>query len=63
MYISKKLTSKGLKEIADAFGKKHATIISGVRTITGRLTNEPELRVDLEEILSTFGYRLSDAMD
>ena len=63
MYISKKYTSKGLTEIADAFGKKHATIISGVRTITGRLSNEPELRVDLEEILSSFGYRLSDAMD
>ena len=63
MYISKKYTSKGLKEIAAAFDKKHATIISGVKTITGRLTNEPELRVDLEEILSSFGYRLSDAMD
>lgn len=63
MYISKKYTSKGLQEIATAFGKKHATIINGVKTITGRLTNEPELKSDLEEILSSFGYRLSDSMD
>ena len=63
MYISKKLTSKGLQEIATAFGKKHATIIHGVKSIAERLGCEPELRVDLEEILASFGYRLSDAMD
>ena len=35
MYISRKLTSKGLQEIAQCFGKKHATIINGVKTILG----------------------------
>lgn len=63
MYICRKLTSKGLQEIATSFGKKHATVLNGVRTITERLTCEPELKVDLEDILSGFGYRLSDAMD
>lgn len=63
MYISRKYTSKGLTEIADAFKKKHATIISGVKTIKERLENEPSLKVDLEEILSSFGYKISDAMD
>jgi len=63
MYIARKYTSKGLQEIADAFGKKHATIINGVKTISQRLDNEANLKVDLEEILSSFGYRLSDAMD
>jgi len=63
MYISRKYTSKGLFEIGQSFGKKHATIINGVKTITERLTNEPELRVDLEEILASFGYRVSDLMD
>lgn len=63
MYIARKYTSKGLQEIADAFGKKHATVINGVKTITQRLDNEADLKVDLEEILSSFGYRLSDAMD
>lgn len=63
MYISRKYTSKGLQEIADAFDKKHATIISGVKTIKARLENEPYLKSDLEEILSSFGYKISDVMD
>lgn len=63
MYISRKYTSKGLQEIAKAFDKKHATIISGVKTIQQRLSNEPSLKTDLEEILSTLGYKLSDLME
>ncbi len=63
MYISRKITSKGLQEIATAFGKKHATVINGVKTITERLSTEADLKVELEEILSSFGYRLSDVMD
>ena len=63
MYISRKLTSKGLQEIAQCFGKKHATIINGVKTITERLSNESELKSELEEILASFGYRLGDIKD
>lgn len=63
MYISRKLTSKGLSEIATAFGKKHATVINGVKTIAERLSNEPELKSDLESILASFGYQLSDVID
>lgn len=63
MYISRKLTSKGLQEIAQCFGKKHATIINGVKTITERLSNESELKSELEEILAGFGYRLGDIKD
>lgn len=63
MFISRKITSKGLQEIATAFGKKHATVINGVKTITERLSNEADLKLELEEILSGFGYRLSDVID
>ena len=63
MFISRKITSKGLQEIATAFGKKHATILNGVKTIRERLTNEPALKSDLEEIISSFGYQLSDVVD
>lgn len=63
MYISRKYTSKGLQEIASVFDKKHATIINGVKTIQQRISNEPELKAKLEDILSSFGYKLSDAMD
>lgn len=60
MYICRKLTSKGLTEIAKGFGKTHATIINGVQAITSRLIVEPQLKRDLEEVLSKLGYRLSD---
>lgn len=63
MFISRKYTAKGLKEIAKEFDKKHATIISGCKTIQERLSNEPNLRADLEEILAKLGYKLSDAME
>ena len=63
MFISRKITSKGLQEIANAFGKKHATVINGVKTITERLSNENDLKIELEEILASFGYRLSDVID
>lgn len=63
MYISRKLTSKGLNEIAKAFDKKHATVINGVKTISERLANEPELKLILEEILSSLGHRLTDVID
>ena len=63
MYISRKYTSKGLNEIAAAFDKKHATIISGCKTIQHRLSNEPNLKAELEDILSSLGYKLSDSME
>lgn len=63
MYIARKLTPKSLQEIADAFGKKHATILHGVKTIKERLENEIDLKYTLEEIVSQFGYKLTDVMD
>jgi chromosomal replication initiator protein len=63
MYISRKYTSKGLNEIAAAFDKKHATVISGCKTIQHRLSNEPNLKADLEDILTSLGYKLSDSME
>lgn len=63
MYISRKLTTKSLQEIAIAFDKKHATILHGVKTIKQRLENEIELKNMLSEILSEFGCKISDTMD
>ena len=61
MYISRKFTQKSLPEIAPYFEKKHATILHGVKAIEKRLDVENDLRVTLEEILSEFGFKLSDA--
>ena len=63
MYIARKFTTKSLPEIAKLFDKTHATIIHGVRNIEKRLDVENDLKVILEEILSEFGYKISDKMD
>ena len=63
MYIARKFTTKSLPEIAKLFEKTHATIIHGVRNIEKRLDVESDLRITLEEILSEFGYKISDKMD
>jgi len=63
MYIARKLTPKSLQEIADAFGKKHATILHGVKTIKERLETETDLKYSLEEIVTQFGSKLSDVID
>jgi len=63
MYISRKFTTRSLPEIAKCFDKTHATIIHGVRNIEKRLDVEEELKSTLAEILSEFGYKLSDNMD
>jgi len=63
MYIARKFTTKSLPEIAKFFDKTHATIIHGVRNIEKRLDVEEELKATLAEILSEFGYKLSDNMD
>ena len=63
MYIARKFTTKSLPEIAKFFDKTHATIIHGVKNIEKRLDVEEDLKSTLAEILSEFGYKLSDNMD
>lgn len=63
MYIARKITTKSLQEIAEAFGKKHATILHGVKTIRERLENESDLKRTLEEIITKFGYKMSDILE
>lgn len=60
MYISRKYTTKSLPEIAQSFDKTHATILHGVRNIEKRLDVEPDLKTELNEILSEFGCSIKD---
>ena len=60
MYIARKFTMKGLKEIAQQFKKTHSTVIHGVKNIEKMLDVDDDLKSNLEEILSEFGYKLSD---
>lgn len=60
MYISRKFTVHSLPEIAKSFDKSHATVIHGVKTIEKRMEVEPELKASIADILSSFGYQLTD---
>ena len=60
MYISRKYTTKSLLEISNEFGKKHATILHGVKTIEKRLDVEEDLRESLDRILDGLGYKKED---
>jgi len=55
MYLCRKLTRSSLPEIADAFGKTHATVLHACRTIHDRLDVEPNLR----EAVRTIARKLS----
>lgn len=60
MFLSRKLTTKSLPEIADSFKKTHATVHHGTQTIQKRLDVESDLRKAVEEITSKLGRKLSD---
>lgn len=60
MFLSRKLTTKSLPEIADSFKKTHATVHHGTQAIQKRLDVEADLRAAVEEITSKLGRRLSD---
>ncbi len=60
MYLSRRLTSNTLQEIATQFGKKHATVHHGMQTIQKRIDVEPDLRKDIEEIVTSLGRKASD---
>ena len=60
MFLSRKLTTKSLPEIADSFKKTHATVHHGTQTIQKRLDVEVDLRKAVEEITSRLGRKLSD---
>lgn len=63
MFISRKFTTKSLPEIAKQFDKTHATILHGVKSISKRLDVESELKSNLIEIISEFGYTMDDMID
>lgn len=60
MFLSRKLTTKSLPDIADSFKKTHATVHHGAQAIQKRLDVEPDLRKAVEEITSKLGRKFSD---
>ena len=63
MFLSRKLTTKSLQEIADEFKKTHATILHGAQTIQKRLDVEPDLKKSIEEVVLRMGRKASDILE
>lgn len=63
MFLSRKLTTKSLTEIAREFGKTHATIHYAIGTIQQHIDVEPNLKKALGEIASKLGRKPSDVLD
>lgn len=57
MYIAKKYTTLSSSDVGRAFNKSHATVLSGVKSIQGRIATENELRESLDVILQELGLR------
>lgn len=55
MFLCRKLTRSSLPEIANSFGKTHATVVHACKTIQDRLQVEPELRDSIREITRKLG--------
>ena len=63
MFLSRKLTTRSLQEIADEFNKTHATVLHGAQTIQKRLDVEPDLKKSMEDIVSQMGRKASDILE
>ena len=55
MYLSRKLTHTSLQDIANAFGKTHATVLHAVNAIQNRIDTEEKLRGDIRQITRRLG--------
>ena len=62
MFLSRKLTTNSLKEIADAFNKSHATVHHGMQQIQKRLDVEEDLRKTVENLTSQLGRKPSELL-
>ena len=55
MFLCRKLTRSSLPEIANSFGKTHATVVHACKTIQDRIQVEDELRNAVREITRKLG--------
>ena len=55
MFLCRKLTRSSLPEIANSFGKTHATVVHACKTIQDRIHIEPDLRDSVRELTRKLG--------
>jgi chromosomal replication initiator protein len=55
MFLCRKLTMLSLPEIAQSFGKTHATVVHACKTIQDRLQTESDLRDSVKQLVHLLG--------
>ena len=63
MFIACKLTTESLLEIGRAFDRKHTTVYYGSQQIQKRLSVEPDLKKDIQQIATKLGRNISDILE
>lgn len=59
MYLSRRMTNHSFPDIANSFGKTHATVLHAYKTIDNRMDVDPELRRSVQQISQKLGRPLS----
>lgn len=57
MFLSRRMTRCSLPDIANAFGKTHATVLHACKTIDGRMDVDEQLKRDVLQITEKLGGR------
>ncbi|MDD5704476.1 MAG: chromosomal replication initiator protein DnaA [Kiritimatiellae bacterium] len=56
MYLCRRLTRSSLPEIAESFGKTHATVLHACRTIHNRMDVDDNLRQNIRSVVRKLGH-------
>ena len=59
MFLCRRMTSSSFPDIANAFGKTHATVLHACRTIDNRCTADDNLKHEINSIVSSMGRKIS----
>lgn len=57
MYLSRELTQHSFPMIADAFGRNHATVLHACKLVTGKMSNDSQLRQHVMSIQQKISRR------
>ena len=63
MFLACKLTTDSLPEIGKAFERKHTTVYYGSQQIQKRLSVEPDLKQDVQQIAVKLGRNVSEILE
>jgi chromosomal replication initiator protein len=58
MFLCRRMTRSSLPDIANAFGKTHATVLHACRTVDTRMDVDPDLKQQVQRISQKLGHSL-----